>query len=112
MDGASALIVVAVGLGALAIYFLPWIIARNREHTNEAAIFFLNLFLGWSLIGWVVAFVWACTSQAAAPAQETPPVPASDIRRPCPFCAEPILQNAIKCKHCGSSLVTNPRDFV
>ena len=26
-----------------------------------AAIFFLNLFLGWTLIGWVVALAWACS---------------------------------------------------
>ena len=29
---------------------------------NEGAIFVLNLFLGWSLIGWVVALVWALSS--------------------------------------------------
>lgn len=25
--------------------------------------------------------------------------------RACPFCAEPVLIKAIKCKHCGSSLI-------
>jgi ABC-type sugar transport system permease subunit len=40
-------------------YFLPFAIALNRRRANTGAIFALNLFLGWSLIGWVVALVWA-----------------------------------------------------
>jgi hypothetical protein len=40
-------------------YFLPFAIAFHKKRTNTGAIFALNLFLGWSLIGWVVALVWA-----------------------------------------------------
>jgi ABC-type sugar transport system permease subunit len=40
-------------------YFLPFAIAFNKRRANTGAIFALNLFLGWSLIGWVVALVWA-----------------------------------------------------
>ncbi len=40
-------------------YFLPFAIAFHRKRANTSAIFALNLFLGWSLIGWVVALVWA-----------------------------------------------------
>jgi hypothetical protein len=50
-----------VVLAALGLYFLPAIIAANRNHHNALAIFALNLFLGWSFLGWVIAFVWACT---------------------------------------------------
>lgn len=39
------------------IYFLPTIIGRNKE--NSTSILMLNLFLGWTFIGWVVALVWA-----------------------------------------------------
>jgi Superinfection immunity protein len=39
----------------------PALIAANRSHHNTLAIFALNLFLGWSFLGWVAAFVWACT---------------------------------------------------
>jgi hypothetical protein len=40
-------------------YFLPFAIAFNKRRANSGAIFALNLFLGWSLIGWVIALVWA-----------------------------------------------------
>ncbi len=40
-------------------YFLPVAIAFYRKRVNTGAIFALNLFLGWSLIGWVIALVWA-----------------------------------------------------
>ena len=40
-------------------YFLPTIVALMRKQHNTTSIFILNLFLGWSLVGWVVALVWA-----------------------------------------------------
>ena len=43
------------------IYFLPWVVAGCRHHHNVTAICILNLFLGWSIIGWIIALVWACT---------------------------------------------------
>jgi len=45
------------GILILAIYFLPSIIGYN--HRNANSICLVNLFLGWTLIGWVVAIVWA-----------------------------------------------------
>jgi hypothetical protein len=46
----------------LIIYFLPAIVASRRGHHNASAIFVLDLFLGWTLIGWVLALTWACTA--------------------------------------------------
>jgi hypothetical protein len=43
----------------LILYFLPSIIALARNKRDTLAIFLLNLFLGWSVIGWIVALVWA-----------------------------------------------------
>jgi hypothetical protein len=44
------------------IYFLPAIVASTRRHRNRLAIGILNLLLGCTLLGWIVAMVWACTS--------------------------------------------------
>ncbi len=40
-------------------YFLPTLIAFLRQHKNKLAIFLLNLFLGWTVLGWVVSLVWS-----------------------------------------------------
>ena len=51
----------AAAILILALYFLPSMLAASRKHLSASAIFFLNLFLGWTFLGWVAAFVWACT---------------------------------------------------
>ena len=51
-----------LGLLAFVIYFLPAIVAASRGHHNSNAIFLLNLFLGWTFLGWVLALVWSATS--------------------------------------------------
>jgi hypothetical protein len=42
-----------------AMYFLPTIIAFARSKRDTTSILLLNFFLGWTMIGWVVALVWA-----------------------------------------------------
>lgn len=44
----------------LAIYFLPSII--GSKHRNSTSIFILNLLLGWTLLGWIVAIIWAVSN--------------------------------------------------
>ncbi|MBF0549551.1 MAG: superinfection immunity protein [Deltaproteobacteria bacterium] len=48
-----------LGLIALAIYVLPSIIAFLREHPYAFPICAINILLGWSIIGYVAALVWA-----------------------------------------------------
>ena len=43
------------------IYFLPAIVANRKKNCD--AIFVLNLFLGWTFLGWVIALVWAMTTE-------------------------------------------------
>lgn len=61
-------------LGALSIfciYFIPAGLAKSRKHRNAGAIFLLNLFLGWTFIGWVVALVWAACRERQSSLQPT-----------------------------------------
>ena len=51
--------IVLVIIGAVTVYFIPTIVALEKKHINKQAIFILNLFLGWSLVGWVIALIWA-----------------------------------------------------
>ena len=47
------------GLVAVLLYFLPSIIAVIRGHHSRIGIFLVNFFLGWSGLGWIVAFIWS-----------------------------------------------------
>jgi hypothetical protein len=78
-----------VVFGALVLYFLPTVIAGRRNAAQHGGIFAVNLFFGWTIIGWIAALIWACTDSQG-----------SGNRRDCPFCAEKIMPQAIVCPHC------------
>lgn len=48
------------------IYFLPALVAEYRHHRQKLAIGILTLVGGWTLIGWVTALVWACTTDVSS----------------------------------------------
>jgi len=52
---------VIIFIVVLFAYFIPSIVAACTKKKNGTAIFVLNLFLGWTFIGWIVALVWAVT---------------------------------------------------
>jgi len=60
MDQFAIILSSIIGVIVVLIsYFIPTIIALIRKHRDVMAIFVLNLFLGWSLIGWIISLVWA-----------------------------------------------------
>jgi len=44
------------------VYFAPTGVAWGRHCKSLGGIFVVNLFLGWTLIGWVVALAWAASA--------------------------------------------------
>ncbi|WP_417788339.1 superinfection immunity protein [Stutzerimonas xanthomarina] len=56
----AAMLFIAFGIG---LYFLPLIIAVIKNKRNMLAISMLNLFAGWTLLGWIAALVWACLEE-------------------------------------------------
>ena len=60
-DDGSQTILLLTFVGVVC-YFLPFIVALVRSHRQALAIFFTDLFLGWTFLGWVIAFIWACTA--------------------------------------------------
>ena len=91
----------------IGLYMLPTYEAYRNKQPNMTAIAMVNVLLGWSLIGWVVALVWALKKPEPVLAIATPaPVQPSttDPIKQCTYCGESVLAVAIKCKHCGSAL--------
>ena len=51
-----------ITLSVLALlYFLPTIVAAHRGH-GVTGILLLNLFLGWTVIGWFALLLWSLLS--------------------------------------------------
>ncbi len=50
----------------IAAYFLPFIIALIRDVRNKTSVFFLNLFLGWTVIGFFVLLFYASLTNATS----------------------------------------------
>lgn len=47
------------GIITLGLFFLPTIWAYKTNHPSKSSIFFINFFLGWTIIGWIIAVIWA-----------------------------------------------------
>jgi hypothetical protein len=92
-----------LGLLALAaLYFVPAIIAERRHIPNANAVTVVNIFLGWTFIGWVVALAMAVSgtgpsAQRRVPDSFGPPASAksaTNATKKCPDCAETVLSDA------------------
>ncbi len=86
-------------IGGMFLYFVPTMFAFVREHPQKAAIFALNLLLGWTILGWAGAFVWACLSTKPMPVE----IPRTDPSR-CSSCARLLIPNLPRCKYCGAPI--------
>ena len=52
----EVLIVVAL---VITFYFIPTVIAWQKDHDSLITIFFVNLLFGWTILGWLAAVIWA-----------------------------------------------------
>lgn len=88
---------------SLFLYFLPAFLARNKP--DFTSILLLNIFAGWTFIGWIIALIWALSSDsqrpAASPAQATPPAASANFF--CSACGQPCPAGARFCSSCGAA---------
>ena len=82
------------------IYMFPTAIAYQRGHQSQGGIAALNILLGWSLVGWVIALIWSC-SAVSKPARSSPSFDRADPDTICPYCRAGVDPQAKKCKHCA-----------
>jgi len=62
-SGGGGAIVAIMFLVVLGLYFIPTIVAFVRHVPDRGTVIVLNLFLGWTFIGWVVALSMAARSR-------------------------------------------------
>ena len=41
------------------LYLLPAILAFGRDHPRRQQLGLMNILFGWTLIGWILVFLWA-----------------------------------------------------
>lgn len=87
----------------LALYLLPTIVAETRHVSSIGSIAVINIFLGWTLVGWVVALAMAVREVPEGPPKPQAPLPRADSRE-CPQCKGTIRPDVEACPHCGAPL--------
>ena len=58
-----------LGLFLLAVYMVPSVIAATRKHLSFTEIFYINIFAGWTVIGWILCLGWSLTTDVRKPFQ-------------------------------------------
>jgi hypothetical protein len=84
-------------LAPIVIYYLPWMVAEGRRHRNRGFILFLNAALGWTLLGWIVALIWAATGVLRVEEDAAVFATRSDPVTLCADCGAPISESSHDC---------------
>ena len=71
-SGFVALLMAAV-IVAMAIYALPALLAWCMGSPQRVAITLVDLLLGWTILGWIAALIWAILSGNGGSFDEDPP---------------------------------------
>jgi hypothetical protein len=58
-SGEIAILFLIIGTLIFTLHFLPSFFAFARQHPFRVPILLLNILLGWTVIGWVLLFLWA-----------------------------------------------------
>jgi hypothetical protein len=87
---------------SVLLYFVPVIVGRKKR--NSRAIFWLNFFLGWTVVGWGGTLIWALM-QDPLPAQVIDNNPVQEWVR-CSGCGKYSPPGAKFCSTCGAQITT------
>ena len=98
-DGSGAEVFLMAVL-IIVMYFLPAILAWNKG--DFGAVLALNFFLGWTLVGWVVALAWALKSDKPTQVIVNAQAPSSVL---CESCGKYSAVGAKFCSYCGNGFV-------
>lgn len=71
--GGFVALLMAACIVAVAIYALPALLAWSMGSPQRIAITLVDLLLGWTIIGWIAALIWAVMSENGGSFDEDPP---------------------------------------
>jgi T4 superinfection immunity protein len=80
------------------LYFLPTLLARHSP--DFFGVFLVNLFFGWTVIGWFIALIWACSKDRYIPVRMVP----VSAGRFCSQCGALSPYGAHFCSACGRAV--------
>jgi len=83
---------------SMLLYFLPTILGRDKR--DVMGIFIVNLLFGWTVIGWFVALIWACSAERYIPVHMLP----VSSGRFCSQCGTLSPYGAHFCTACGRAV--------
>lgn len=92
--------IILIFLFLLASYLSSSINAWSRGHKDRKAVLALNLFLGWTAIGWIGSLIWSFTG----PNLKKERLKESYTSKTCPHCAELVKIDARVCRFCQREL--------
>jgi hypothetical protein len=58
-DFGSSVLWYLVRVLAILAYFFPTIAASRFRHPRQPTILYLNILLGWTVVGWIIILRWA-----------------------------------------------------
>lgn len=89
----------------IALYFLPTIVAASRHKRSENAIVALNLLLGWTVIGWIGALIWALSADPPDHIVVAPPLRRRLPPILCATCGKYSAPGSQFCSSCGGRFI-------
>ena len=66
-------LLLAACIVAMAVYALPVLLAWSMGSPQRVAITLVDLLLGWTILGWIAALIWAILSGNGGSFDEDPP---------------------------------------
>ena len=110
LQGAEWLVVLTVGGLIVSLVIAPLFVAKAARDKGRSygAWYAITAVLGVGLcfVGWIIAAIIVATMQpgaSTAPPGSASTAPPRPTKR-CPACAEDVLADARRCKHCGQDL--------
>ncbi len=85
----------------VALYFVPTICAGVRDSKSTGPIAVLNILFGWTVIVWIVCFIWAFSSAQNTPTRKTINKKSNVF---CVKCGNQVPDDFKFCNKCGNSI--------